>query len=279
MNPGALFCLLLAHFIADFPLQSNYILKLREDGDLKKSLQGACLHAGVHFVTSILSVIYFWSWKMVLVVAVISLAHIVIDFLKSRLINKYPSKRYNISIFLLDQILHLLVICSALYGINRASAVSPLFRTEHGETRIFISGSLAGATYNQKLVLALMLVVIGLWGTGVFIRIVLAKMSLLSRKGKDGTDPEPESDTPPKGEGAIDGGFIIGILERFFIIISIVFNMQIVIGFILTVKSVARLKKFDDEAFVEIFIIGSFISFISAIIIGYAVKLLGVIPY
>lgn len=55
--------------------------------------------------------------------------------------------------------------------------------------------------------------------------------------------------------------------------------MPLVIGFILTVKSVARLKKFDDDRFVEIFIIGSFISFISAIIIGYIIKSLNVIPY
>ena len=279
MNSGALFCLLLAHFITDFPLQSKHILNLRDDGDLKKSLKGTCLHAGMHFLVSILSVIYFWSWKMILVVVVISLAHGIIDFAKSRIIYKCPSGRYNIGIFLLDQILHLLVIGLALYGINRTPLAASFSKTAYGELQRFIGGLLAGVTYNQKLVLALMLVVIGLWGIGVFIRIVLAGMSLLSRKGKDETGGELKSDAPHKDGGAIDGGFIIGILERFFIIISIVFNMQIVIGFILTVKSVARLKKFDDEAFVEIFIIGSFISFISAIIIGYAIKLLGVMPY
>ena len=266
--------MLFAHFIADFPLQLKFILNLRDDNDFKKSLIGNAFHAGVHFILSTVLILYFWSWKMVLVVIIISLSHMLIDLIKSRIIIHNPLRRYSICIFLLDQILHLFVICLALYAINKTSPVSSFFKTLYGEIQIFISNSLSGVTYSQKFLLALMLVVIGLWGIGVFIRIVFAKMSLLSKKSA--AEPEIEAGISDKKEGAIDGGFIIGILERFFIIISIVADMPIVIGFILTVKSVARLKKFDDETFVEIFIIGSFISFISAIMIGYAIKLLQV---
>lgn len=73
---------------------------------------------------------------------------------------------------------------------------------------------------------------------------------------------------------------IIGILERLFIICAIVLgiaqNTQMVqiIGFVLATKSVARFKEFDDRDFVEYFIIGSFISFTSAILIGVAIRAL-----
>jgi len=39
------------------------------------------------------------------------------------------------------------------------------------------------------------------------------------------------------------------------------------------------MKKFDDDKFVEIFIIGSFSSFIPAIIIGYIIKALTILSY
>ena len=77
-----------------------------------------------------------------------------------------------------------------------------------------------------------------------------------------------------RNSGAKNGGFIIGILERTFILVIMILNQPSIIGFVLAVKSVARFKKLEDENFAEYFIIGTFISFIIAIIGGRVIYLL-----
>jgi hypothetical protein len=69
-------------------------------------------------------------------------------------------------------------------------------------------------------------------------------------------------------EEARNGGFSIGILERIFIILGILMNHPSVIPIVLTVKSIARYKKFSNDSFVEYYIIGTFFSFVVAIIGG-----------
>lgn len=272
MNTGALLCLLCAHFVADFPLQFKFIFDLRNDQDKRRSFYGNTLHAGIHLILSAVSVIYFWSWTMFFVVLAISLSHLIIDIIKSKAISKRPFRKYSVYVFLIDQIGHLLCICLLFYVINYISPISALFKVQRDELQKFINSILASVTYAQKLVICLMLLIIGLWGIGVFIKIVLGRMSLILYERAINLNIELAKSS--KSDGAANGGFIIGILERLFIIITIILNIPLVIGFILTVKSVARLKKFDDERFVEIFIIGSFISFISAIIIGYIIRVL-----
>ena len=44
------------------------------------------------------------------------------------------------------------------------------------------------------------------------------------------------------------------------------------IGFILTIKSVVRFKKLSNDSFAEYFIIGTFLSFIPAILCGVIIK-------
>lgn len=277
MSPGAFFSLLFAHFFADFPLQFNSIIKMRYSNDRKVSLLGNALHGCVHFIVSIISISYFLSWKMVFIVLAITLAHMILDFIKSAIIIKHPFWKYSIGIFLADQSAHLFCIFLSFTMLSAAPAGLPPLVTMKDNLLVIAGISFDSVTYAQKLILALALLAAGLWGVGAFIRLVLNKMVLMPYK--DAINLKLELINLNKNEGAADGGYIIGILERFFIIVSMVFDMPLVIGFILTVKSVARLKKFDDERFAEIFIIGSFISFISAIVTGYCIKALHIIPY
>jgi len=277
LNPGALFCLLFAHFVADFPLQPQHIVKLRYDQDKRKAFRGNLLHVVMHLLLSAVFVLHFWSWRMGIVVITIALSHFIIDSVKSKSILKRPFRKYSIFVFLSDQAAHLICIFLALLLINRTPDPLHIFEMLTGELQEFMRSSFVHVTYGQKLVLSMMLMVIGLWGTGVFIRIVLNRMSF--KPYRKAINSGLVLVNPDVNIGTEDGGFIIGILERLFIIISIVLNMPIVIGFILTVKSVARFKKLEDERFAEIFIIGSFISFISAIIVGYMIKWLQIIPF
>ncbi len=275
MDFRVLFCLVLAHFIADFPLQLKTIVKIRSSTLWGKSLWGNFLHACIHFFVSLIFLMRFWSLYTFILVFILSLLHGLVDYFKSWIILKKPFLKFNAILFLLDQTIHILLIMAVLICFNGKVLVSPSIENSLAQLVSSFNRSASAVTFNDKIVLSFVLSVIGLWGVGVFIRLIFSGMN--SKRGL--AAPEPELKLSNKNEGASDGGFTIGLLERIFIILSILMDMPLVIGFILTVKSVARLKKFDDDRFVEMFIIGSFISFISAISVGYLIKALLTLPY
>lgn len=92
--------LYLAHLIADFPLQTNRIYRLKTE-----SSQGILLHVAIHLlVASILVEDALTHWPVFLVLGT---AHFFIDWAKLR----YPVYRYRQTPgFILDQFAHLLTI-------------------------------------------------------------------------------------------------------------------------------------------------------------------------
>jgi hypothetical protein len=90
--------LYLAHLIADFPLQTNRIYKLKNESN-----QGILLHVTIHLlVASILIEDALSHWPLFLVLGA---AHFLIDWTKIR----YPAHRQTPG-FILDQFAHLLTI-------------------------------------------------------------------------------------------------------------------------------------------------------------------------
>jgi hypothetical protein len=132
-------------------------------------------------------------------------------------------------------------------------------------------------SFYNKLSLTAFLIISGTWCVGIFIRTFFNWLKYKNFKSAVNLNIQlwHKSFT----NGTEDGGFIIGLLERLFIICSIVLKIPEVIGFVLATKSIARFKKFDDDSFVETFIIGSFLSFICAIIIGVIIKNIHLYPY
>lgn len=277
MDVTALLLIVLAHFISDFPLQFEKLVKLRSEKDKRKLLKGNALHSIIHLLVLCILTINYLSLRMILINISIAISHFVIDYVKSVTRAKAYFREHCVSFFLLDQVLHLFCIITLFCIINIPVYEDNLLSAFTQESKASFLVPVIVFSYIQKVIISLILIVLGLWGVGVFIRIVLEKLS--STSYKEEVSLKLELIRTSTNLGAPDGGFIIGILERLFTIIAIVLNMPLMIGFILTVKSVARLKKFDDERFVEIFIIGSFISFISAVIAGYIIRLMKIIPY
>jgi hypothetical protein len=92
------FTLLLAHLIADFPLQTNWIYAMK-----LKSSKGIAIHVFIHlFVTALLIREPLTLLPLFVILAV---THFLIDWLKLR----YPTDR-QVPGFLLDQLLHLTVL-------------------------------------------------------------------------------------------------------------------------------------------------------------------------
>ncbi|MCP4229160.1 MAG: DUF3307 domain-containing protein [bacterium] len=88
--------LLIAHLIADFPLQTNRVFAARY-----KYKYGGIIHVVIHFIIGlILLVPYLGSWKFCLLYTIITVAHYFIDTIKKK----------NIWAFFGDQLLHIILL-------------------------------------------------------------------------------------------------------------------------------------------------------------------------
>jgi Protein of unknown function (DUF3307). len=204
----------------------------------------------------------------------LAVLHYCIDNCKSAYMVKKPEGVYELAPFFLDQLAHIVLIFVVNVVISYISPWKFYLEVVYLKITEFIGKFNNGISYNDKVMLSVLLFVLGVWGVGIFIRLFFN-----SRKYRESAENilvKLDAGMSQK-KGTEDGGYIIGILERIFIICAIVFGIKEVIGFVLATKSIARLKKFDDDRFVEDFIIGSFISFISAIITGFLINTLNIL--
>lgn len=67
-------------------------------------------------------------------------------------------------------------------------------------------------------------------------------------------------------------GRLIGILERIFVFIFVLLGQYAAIGFILAAKGVARFQDFKSRTFAEYVLIGTLLSTLLAMAVGYFVK-------
>lgn len=104
MHLGA--ALLLAHLIGDFPLQTNWLYRLKN-----RSWVGVFLHVLVHlFTTAFLLERPLTAWPLLLILGIL---HFIVDFIKVRTPQKYPSFG-----FTLDQLTHVVIIACLAYFWN-----------------------------------------------------------------------------------------------------------------------------------------------------------------
>lgn len=276
MNFSILFLFLVAHLSGDFIFQSNKILETRYSIKCRRTrILGNVHHVLKHLLILFVLTLYFLSLKVILAILILSVIHFLIDCIKSEIVVEWPFYSFSLLLFLADQVLHFLTIALTAHWvsinfINRYYLNALIKMLIPFRIIIMI-------TYKQRILLAIILLVIGLWVVGIFIRIFFNYLQF--KPYKKLINNGFQISHIYNNTGAQDGGLYIGIFERLFIICSIVLLKPEIIGFVLTTKSIARFKKFDDDAFVEKFIIGSFISFISAIIIGILIKKLLIVPY
>jgi len=96
--------LLLAHFLADYPLQPRWLLAA------KQRLWGLLLHVTIHFLTALL-LVGDVRWKLLLPLLSLALVHFVIDLTKYRLaVTRQGWVRLP---YLIDQLLHVFTILGA----------------------------------------------------------------------------------------------------------------------------------------------------------------------
>lgn len=297
MDINLLLIFLLSHIIFDFVLQNNFILKMRFPKTKSHlvpkpisrppfrvqeflynlttreiSILGNLIHSlthllGIYLVALIISAIdghaIYIPHNLVLQICFF---HFLIDELKSLAYLKNNKSIKNIWIFCLDQILHLIVI-SLVFSLSNNINIITIIRE-----KLLIYPN--GFSLNEKLLIVSIDIFITTWGVGIFIKILMSHLAsnnnkiVLQKHSWYQNNPVINKENLEEDSGAPNGGFTIGLLERIFILLSIVINYPMMIGFVLTVKSVARFKKLSNDSFAEYFIIGTFLSFIPAILSG-----------
>jgi ABC-type proline/glycine betaine transport system permease subunit len=75
-------------------------------------------------------------------------------------------------------------------------------------------------------------------------------------------------------EDEFNTGRLIGMLERIFIFLLVIFNQYAAIGFIIAAKGVTRFKELENRNFAEYILIGTLLSALSAVLVGLLVRFL-----
>ena len=214
---------LICHFLSDFHLQSQTVAD-RKNTEHKYLL----IHLlGVAFPLAVVTLFLPSLWKISLVILV---THSIIDFGKSNVANWFQLNP--MVTFLLDQILHLVII---------------ILLTRHQVGSGLITSQFTGQVLNMILFLVLITK-----PTNIIFKIFFQKYQPRDNQ---------KMDTIP-GAGAT-----IGLLERIVMSICIIFNQFASIGLVFTAKSIARYNKISESpTFAEYYLFGSLFSILSVLV-------------
>lgn len=227
--------LLTAHFLADFILQTD------EDVKRKQSI----LVFGKHIVlVTLLSYLLVGNWSDFTIPAVIFISHSLIDLIKRTI------KRDSITIFLIDQFAHLVVIVAlSIYMQNKLmQEVSNLFWVDTW-----------GSVYLKTLVIVIAIILVTKFSS-IIISYVIKPFQAKIFKSESNNKEE------------IKTGRIIGYLERIIILVLFLVEIPAVVGFLIAAKSILRyaeIKNEKDKVMVEYVLIGTLLSFAIGISIAF----------
>lgn len=246
---------IIAHFLGDFIFQSSNLANKK-----RSSFRFFILHWLIYSCFIFFSLICFGPVKSLIYSALfIIISHIVIDFFRNMLINKFSTKQVNhkkfeFTLFIVDQILHIIII---VFSAHMLTDVNSLGRT-------LLSWLLIHLTFNQIYngAILVFLYIICLSPAAVFIKKVFI---LYSFQNDDGNIIK---------DNIIKSGYLIGMLERV-IILTLGLNGQLgAIGFVLAAKSLARFSQLNDKNFAEKYLVGTLLSVLIAlfcIVLGNAI--------
>ena len=228
--------LISVHLLADFLFQTSAYSEKK-----KKILKSLLLHCLIYFIVFeiiLLSILQFK--KAILLGMIISISHLLINFIKNKLEKSFPQRRLQIWIFSINQLIHFVILIGIYYIFNLANSVSNLYINLEG--------------YENFKIIILYISVFS---------IIYEPASVFIRKLFISISPK----TYPKAYSEeLKAGNIIGKLERTIIAILLLNNQFGLIGFVLTAKSIARFKQMEDKNFAEKYLIGTLTSFLIVLV-------------
>ena len=227
--------LLLAHIIADFFLQTKWMVEGKENGG-KRSMRMLTLHSIIH---SLMAYLIVGDWALWYIAIVIFVTHFIIDWCKIQF------RGNSISAFLIDQLSHVVVLFMLWVTILPGS-ISDIFKEG--------TDILPDNIWMIVVAYAMML-----RPSAILMSLLLKRWQLSSMAN---------SSLPEAGKW-------IGYLERILILTFVITDNMEGVGFLLAAKSVFRfgdLNKAKDIKTTEYVMLGTMTSFAIAIIVGLLVK-------
>lgn len=239
--------LAIAQLVADFVWQTDEMVRQKQEairvaaaGNWRRFV-GYTMHGAVLLAASIVLVSPWWSGKVVTAVLIVTIAHLILDYLKCRYVSKAT-----VSIILTDQLLHLVVILGVFTFLGLAEWHA--YRPWMEETWRLYKGA-AAAIFSGY--------VISIWVGAVLVRAFLDTLG----------------STQKIDEGLQNAGKRIGQFERFLVTTLTVLDQYGAIAFVFAAKSIARFKKMEDEpTFAEYYLAGTFASVSFGVLIGLCIK-------
>lgn len=232
--------MVLAHLCGDFVLQSKRMAEL-------KSFRSHFLYLHILIVFSV-TWIFTGLWKPSLVLA---LAHLLIDGFKSEINQTHQGK--SLRFFVFDQCIHFMSI--ALVWLTLVSA--------HGFTP-FSLWVVSIMNNLQFLVL------------GIGYLLVTTPSAFLIEKYMASREENYVNNKEKlpilKRRMSADGGKVIGILERCFVLTLVLLSQYEAIGFLIAGKSILRFASTNEELKSEVVLIGTLLSFLIAMFVGLSIK-------
>lgn len=232
MNYTLLIKLLCAHIIVDFVLQGKKICAYKKE---LRTCKGWCVQIAHALLQGVAAYVAVMDWSNWIIPVVIFASHLVIDVIKSWL-----GDENNVVHFLLDQLAHIAVIVCLVCGL--------------------------GQWCLPEVKMGYVLVVMA------YLLITQPASIFVSKFYKQWELKNPKKDKKTSAQSLPRGGEYIGILERMLLLTFIFAGYPEGIGFLLAAKSIFRfgdLQKATEVQQTEYVLIGTFLSFTIAILVGY----------
>lgn len=244
MNQIVGIVLFIGHILGDFYFQSSTLAREKEVSGKK-----LVLHCFIYLITMVGVSMPIFSWPLLKVVIGISVLHFMIDCLKFMVTNHFfIQNNKDTAIFLVDQGLHILVLLAAVAYITVSS-----IETEYMPG---LENLLSSLDLDMNTILSWILILL----------VMIRPCSVTIKKVLNHYRPTNENQVD---EGIPSAGALIGVFERFFIVLMLYANQFTAIGFILTAKSVARYNKISENPqFAEYYLLGTLLSTL-LIIVSY----------
>jgi len=276
------FSLVLAHFIADFYLQTDDMVV-----EKRKYFWKHIIH---HLFMTALVLIGFWILEdnfenilknLFIPLIVIVLSHLIVDWMKIKLLEKMKltneDNMKRLGYFVLDQVLHLgmiTLVCMYCFQFE----IKGFFQRE------------GGLSFIDSVLFFIIIVILATTVSGHMIKILLGSLpnQLLTFEGKYSFKNErKEAEFIQKGKkGLIEEynytvfskhdlsrGKLIGYIERLLVLLLTFYSAYPAIGFIVAAKSIARFKQMDDRDWAEYFLLGTLTSMFLGITLGILLKI------
>lgn len=254
-----LIILLFSHLCTDFLLQNDWLVEMKHNQDPKRRQQALLGHSLVFLVLALPL-----SWLLVngfsifyaMGLVIITITHYGIDLLKTHLEIRNPSNTLAYYYFVLDQILHLLIILSFLAVFyTPALGNIPLILVDLFSK----TGIDSYFTSLQKFGIILCALIILTSFTNIFIRIALVSIKPSLQQTTGGSNKKV--------------GRYIGGIERLLTVLAVIAGQYETLVALYGAKAAMRFGAAQsNEEFAEYFLLGTSASALIAIVVGLALR-------